>query len=73
MAIYGCWIVSVVEACDKVLLNGHKKIAGPTYMVIWWQMKVSITEMSWKYCYVNSLTSDKLQGNMHYKDSARDR
>ena len=26
MAIYGRWIVSVVEACDKVLLNGHKKL-----------------------------------------------
>ena len=58
MAIYGYWIVCVTEACDKVLLNGHG------------HLMINDGNYHGNYCYKNSLTSDKLQGNMHHVDSA---
>ena len=48
MSIYACWIVSIVEAYDKVLLNGH------CLMAVW-------SSVAWKLCDISFV---KLQGNI---------
>ena len=75
------WLSILRKVCNKVFLNGHIWSLDCQYCGSMWQsftewpssLNDKLRQISWKYCYENSLTSDRLQGNMHNVDSAKDR